>query len=401
VRAAHSKVGSEFRINVNNYLFFNGSGYKPTVIPTLPNVTTVHGDSYGFYSGYVDLPITVEFFSSRRDVMFYGSYDFSLDIKGVAGISTGGERFYWQWGQPYTIGFHDGVSLYCSDGASSPSGSLTISSAGSYFKSRFDFSVEARSLFLPYYWSDVDTCYDFLVRIPFTVSYSQESINLVRPGNFDFTCEAYSFRSKMFKSDTPQDWMSGIQGAVTEQIAGKIEESKQQAHQDAQDLKGQMESNAQQAHQDAERAHQDAEKASEERKSIFDAIRDFFGGFFDNLINAVVRLFVPDDSVFQDFMNEILEFLNEHLGVLMLPFDLISRLLDLLRSEGDAVLTLPSFSIMGHTVWNDIEFNLTEGLSEFSALLDAVQLGTSVLIIGCFLLYCQKKFDQTIGGASE
>lgn len=124
--------------------------------------------------------------------------------------------------------------------------------------------------------------------------------------------------------------------------------------------------------------------------------------WFTNFPNMMLSIVVPSDGTFSDFFAELREFINSKMGILGYPFEIFAKLVDLINNSGDTIITLPSFSIMGYTVWDNISYNLSDGLAEFSAMLSAIRIGMSVLIISAFLLYCQKKFDEVLkGGVAE
>ena len=112
----------------------------------------------------------------------------------------------------------------------------------------------------------------------------------------------------------------------------------------------------------------------------------------------LLGIVVPDQDAFGSFMDDMKTFLNEKLGFLGYPFELFARLVSLIAKPGTSTLTLPGFTLMGHEIWKDTTYDLAAGLSPFKALLDAVKVGTSVIMVSAFLLYCQRKFDQVLGG---
>lgn len=135
-------------------------------------------------------------------------------------------------------------------------------------------------------------------------------------------------------------------------------------------------------------------KQTEQQKGFFAAVVDWITNFPSMLLGIVV----PDQDAFGSFMDDMKTFLNEKLGFLGYPFELFARLVSLIAKPGTSTLTLPGFTLMGHEIWKDTTYDLAAGLSPFKALLDAVKVGTSVIMVSAFLLYCQRKFDQVLGG---
>lgn len=142
---------------------------------------------------------------------------------------------------------------------------------------------------------------------------------------------------------------------------------------------------------------EEQKKQGEEKRGFFASVLAWFSNFPD----MVLGIFVPSDDVFSSFMDDMKAFLNEKLGFLGYPFELFSKLVSLIADPGSTTLTFPGFSIMGHEVWKNTTYDLAEGLSPFSVLLDAIKVGTSVVMVAAFIMYCQKKFDQVLGGGTE
>lgn len=356
------------------------------------------------YSGYIMFPVTVCFGSSG---LYFGSFDFSyyLNLRLENLDSTSVDcSFYYSLGNPEILGFYDGIRLTASyrtnasfeqDVFVDPNESVDVGDS-LYFDLAVEdrvFDIKSNGLFYPY---------TFQVKIPFTIgcdNIDAMSNGLgslahrfsVKPNNVNFMNKLYLIRYGGLSQSGGlalddyyfnQEIQSGIDD-LGDQVSGSVDAAKEQAHADAQ-----------QAHQDAEQAHQDS-------KNIFDKISDFFGSFFQNIINAVKSLFIPSDDELSSFMGDMKDFLTDKLGFLAYPFEILGKLVDLVAKTGSSTLTLPGFSIMGHTVWDEITYDLSDGLSPFSTLLDAIKVGTSVIIVGAFLMYCQKKFNEVLGGASE
>ena len=98
------------------------------------------------------------------------------------------------------------------------------------------------------------------------------------------------------------------------------------------------------------------------------------------------------------------EFLNEHLGFVMFPFNLFGKFLDVFyTSSDDTSLTFPGFSIMGHTVWESQEFDLASVFyhmgSAGDTLQDAIHFIFSVIMVGAFVNLCYKKFSSVVKGS--
>lgn len=363
-----------------------------------PATVNSYGIYKGQYSGYVEIPVTFNFSALQRDHIFYGDFAIMIQLTGsmpYRGEAGTEQKLYYRFGTPATLdsysNFFVNSSYYGTDDSFNgglvsfvPSGAIGDSPETVDFKQRFRIWCTARNMVVPHTVPETEVRYSFLVRVPFDVSLSGGNSSGTTISIPNFECSVWSTSNGIYYSDDPTDVSLGstADGGVS-QIVGSVDRLKEQTQ------------------KDAEQAHKDAEQAHEDSKNIFDKIADFFGSFFDNLINAVIGLFVPSDDDLAVFMDEMKSFLTDKLGFLGYPFELFAKLIALIAKEGDAVLTLPGFSIMGFVIWKDTTFDLSALMSNFPGLCESVQLGTSVIIIGAFLLYCQKKFNDVLGGASE
>lgn len=348
------------------------------------------------YSSYIDIPISVEFkYSGLYTGRFMAKY--KLDVVYKNG-NTFNNFVRFKIGSPSVLSQYDDVTLSASKG---------FDDAGlnyDYVENNVDTYGTCTASFvdtLGVFCNDLVVSsalsgtgfgyvYPFVLRIPFTfTTFDPECLRLVHPD-----CDFFKFSITPLQVVNNNLYVDRTVKSSAGQVVDALKDNAKQAHDDAFDAKQQAQKNAQQAHEDAERAHEDS-------KNIFDKISDFFGGFFDNLINAVIGLFVPSDDDLSAFMDEMKTFLTDKLGFLGYPFEILGRLVSLVAKEGDANLTLPGFAIMGHVVWDDIDFDLTALMSRFVGLTEAIKVGTSVIIVGAFLLYCQKKFNEVLGGVAE
>lgn len=140
-----------------------------------------------------------------------------------------------------------------------------------------------------------------------------------------------------------------------------------------------------------------AEETKETTKGIFSSITDFFGNFFQNLIDTVVSIFVPSAEEMGDLFGQLNDFFSNTFGFLYAPFDYIIQLLGVFTSAtGDTGLTFPGFSIMGYEVWPDITYDLSED-ELVGTILGYVRTGTGILLAGWFIMYLQDFFKERFG----
>ena len=138
------------------------------------------------------------------------------------------------------------------------------------------------------------------------------------------------------------------------------------------------------------------ENAKENTQQIDDAIEEH-GNF---IIEGLKSLFIPSDDFFDTYITDLRTFFEEKLGFLYTPIDVFLQLCDLFINAGnsDATLTLPGFSIMGETVWEEQVFDLGAFLNtNFGELLTAIRTGTSALIVFGFLRLLYQKSREVIG----
>lgn len=138
-------------------------------------------------------------------------------------------------------------------------------------------------------------------------------------------------------------------------------------------------------------------EVNETSKGIFASIKDFFGSFFQNLIDSVIGLFVPSSDEMSDLFGQLNDFFSDTFGFLYAPFDYLIQLIGVFTSStGTTGLTLPGFSIMGHEVWGDQTYDISSD-PVAGQVLGYVRIGTGVLLAGWFIMYLQDFFKERFG----
>lgn len=145
---------------------------------------------------------------------------------------------------------------------------------------------------------------------------------------------------------------------------------------------------------ETKKSNEIAEETKETTKGIFGSIKEFFGSFFDNLIESVIGLFVPSTEEMGDLFGQLNDFFSDRFGFLYAPFDYMIQLLGVFTSStGTTGITFPGFSIMGYEVWPDITYDLaSEPL--VGDILGYVRIGTGVLLAGYFIMFLQDFFKE-------
>lgn len=125
--------------------------------------------------------------------------------------------------------------------------------------------------------------------------------------------------------------------------------------------------------------------------------KKFFDGFFGNLVESLVGVFVPEDGYFSDYFNRLNDFFSDKFGFLYSPIDIMVQFFGLFINIGDAPeLTFPGFSIMGYTVWEPVTVNWEELVSAFG-LFDYIRVGGDAIIVISFLNFVSKKYEEVVG----
>lgn len=143
-----------------------------------------------------------------------------------------------------------------------------------------------------------------------------------------------------------------------------------------------------------EKGNEIAEETKETTKGIFSSITEFFGSFFQNLIDSVIGLFVPSSDEMSGLFDQLNQFFSDRFGFLYAPFDYMIQLLGVFTSaEGSTGLTFPGFSIMGYEVWSDLTYDLASD-ELVGTILEYVRIGTGILLGGWFIMYLQDFFKE-------
>lgn len=147
-----------------------------------------------------------------------------------------------------------------------------------------------------------------------------------------------------------------------------------------------------------DKGNQLQQEANETSKSIFDKISDFFGSFFENIINALKSLFVPEDGYFSDFFERLNDFFSEKLGMLYAPIDLFVDVLTSIQnaSSVSSGIGFPEIK-WGDTVLIESQtINLQMYADEFPDLQEKLYFATDVIMIGAVLGLLQHKFREVM-----
>lgn len=137
------------------------------------------------------------------------------------------------------------------------------------------------------------------------------------------------------------------------------------------------------------------------QKGMLSKMTEFFGGFFDNLVDSVIGLFVPSSEEMSAILSRFNTFFEETFGVLFYPFTVLGRCINyLITCDHHTSAMFPSFSIMGYKVWDNIYFDLTS-IPIVATIFGYVRTGMGVAITFAFINYMRNFFDKRFGGGGN
>lgn len=139
------------------------------------------------------------------------------------------------------------------------------------------------------------------------------------------------------------------------------------------------------------------EEANETSKGILGQITDFFGSFFENIINAVKSLFIPEDGYFADFFQRLNDFFSEKLGMLYAPVDLFVEIMTAILNASPSSAGIPFPGIKWNDTWLIEPQTVNIPVDEFPELQEKLYFVTDVIMIGAVLMLVQNKYREVMG----
>lgn len=139
------------------------------------------------------------------------------------------------------------------------------------------------------------------------------------------------------------------------------------------------------------------DNADQNADKITDKLEETKTGIISGLLDGLKGLFIPDAEYFTGLFNELNEFFSQKFGFLYTPIELLFNLLDVFMSAStdNAKLVFPGFTIMGQTVWTDIEFDLGAFIKQnFPVLQSALFFGSDMLLLFAFLDLLYAKYME-------
>lgn len=329
-------------------------------------------------SGYYDVAVTVDLGASNNNA-YYGYFSIDSKLRYIVGSANfrSGDTGLLTFGQPIVRGILP-YTVGASATASNAVYGLDGDSNGAIVEVPFYTTVSLNG----YNTANTQGTIGFTVRIPFSVKMVVQSNALDTYSKLDFWRSVMSPRLRVW-------WLYDYSVLSAVPISGGLQSSL-----DA------IQENQQQQLEKSEEQLKEQKKQGEEKRGFFKTIVDWITGF----PNMLVRVVIPDNDVIPGFLNDMRDFLNQHLGFVMFPFDLFGKFLDVFSASSyDSSLVFPAFSIMGHKVWDSQKFDLSSVFYDLGSagdtLQDALYFISSVSLIGAFISLCYKKFSSVVKGS--
>ena len=126
--------------------------------------------------------------------------------------------------------------------------------------------------------------------------------------------------------------------------------------------------------------------------------------FPNYIIDSIKSLFVPNTSMLKDTLISEYEYLQERLGFLFYPIELITDFLNrIINIPNNApIINIPNISLFGNTFINSYSYNLNDLLldNNISLIYNYYMLFMRFIIVLSLALYGKKQFKATIGGGN-
>ncbi len=131
-------------------------------------------------------------------------------------------------------------------------------------------------------------------------------------------------------------------------------------------------------------------------------LEGLFDGLWEGLKNLLEWLFVPSDAKVDEFVSAMEAKLDKQCGILTYPLALVIKFLMGVLSLGvsDCILMIPRISFQGHQLYEGLDFNFTEFISQpsFRELYSIYITITDFIMIIAVINLAIKKGDEIIRG---
>lgn len=136
--------------------------------------------------------------------------------------------------------------------------------------------------------------------------------------------------------------------------------------------------------------------------SILNGISNIASNIVSWIVDALKKLFIPEEDYFSNLMDDVTAFFEGRFGFLTYPFrfaqDLFSFFLD--WTTIDPAITIPPLSLTlgGKTYQYFGGYTYNFETNSVPALFNYVRIFTSCILVGGFIMYLWKMFNQIVGG---
>ena len=138
------------------------------------------------------------------------------------------------------------------------------------------------------------------------------------------------------------------------------------------------------------------QEQAETTKSIFEKITDFFGSFFENLINAVIGLFFPGEEEMAELFNQLNDFFADKFGFLYYPFELLTKVFNVLMTDSTSTaMTFPGITVLGYELCPAMEIDIAQN-ELVGDIFGHIRMITGGTMCFAFVNYLRTKFDKTV-----
>lgn len=141
------------------------------------------------------------------------------------------------------------------------------------------------------------------------------------------------------------------------------------------------------------------QEANQTGKGILGKITDFFGSFFENVINALKSLFIPEDGYFSDFFTRLNDFFSEKLGFLYEPIELFLNFLNAIQNASVGAspgLTFPEIKWEDDVIVPETRVDFSIVHEAIPELQDKIYFVTDIIMVGAVLILLEKKINEVM-----
>lgn len=141
------------------------------------------------------------------------------------------------------------------------------------------------------------------------------------------------------------------------------------------------------------------QEANQTGKGILGKITEFFGSFFENIINALKSLFIPEDGYFSDFFTRLNDFFSEKLGFLYEPIELFLDFLNAIQNASVGAspgLTFPEIKWEDDVIVPETRVDFAIVQEKMPDLQEKIYFVTDIIMVGAVLILLEKKINEVM-----